>query len=109
MKNNLFSSYKTDVFFDEMFGKDGTEALDHYHAVFNRLKTLDPNQIEEKQKQADSSFLEHGVTFTVYGDGEGTERIFPFDLIPEETWTQLQPMGRLPTVSFQDLFYSFLY
>ena len=48
----------------------------------NRLKSLEATQIEEKQKQADSSFLEHGVTFTVYGDDEGTERIFPFDLIP---------------------------
>ena len=82
------------MFFDEMFGKNGTEALDHYHAVFNRLKTLDPNQIEEKQKQADSSFLEHGVTFTVYGDGEGTERIFPFDLIPrvipDKEWQRVE-------------------
>lgn len=94
MKNNLFSSYKTDVFFDEMFGRDGTEALDHYHSVFNRLKTLEPNQIEEKQKQADSSFLEHGVTFTVYGDDEGTERIFPFDLIPrvipDKEWQRVE-------------------
>lgn len=94
MKNNLFSSYKTDVFFDEMFGRDGNEALDHYHSVFNRLKTLEPNQIEEKQKQADSSFLEHGVTFTVYGDDEGTERIFPFDLIPrvipDKEWQRVE-------------------
>ncbi len=82
MQNELFTSYETDVFFDEMFGSDGIAPLDHYRSILNRLKSLEPTQIEEKQKQADSSFLEHGVTFTVYGDDEGTERIFPFDLIP---------------------------
>ena len=39
-------------------------------------------RMEAKQRQAASSFLEHGITFTVYGDEEGSERIFPFDLIP---------------------------
>ena len=36
----------------------------------------------KKRKTSGFIFLEHGVTFTVYGDDKGTERIFPFDLIP---------------------------
>ena len=41
-----------------------------------------PNQFEERRKLADLSFLIQGITFTVYSDGRGTERLFPFDLIP---------------------------
>ncbi|HTA51973.1 MAG TPA: circularly permuted type 2 ATP-grasp protein [Candidatus Acidoferrum sp.] len=41
-----------------------------------------PNQFEERRKLADLSFLIQGITFTVYNDGRGTERLFPFDLIP---------------------------
>ena len=41
-----------------------------------------PSQFEERRKLADLSFLIQGITFTVYSDGRGTERLFPFDLIP---------------------------
>jgi uncharacterized circularly permuted ATP-grasp superfamily protein len=41
-----------------------------------------PHQFEERRKLADLSFLIQGITFTVYSDGRGTERLFPFDLIP---------------------------
>jgi len=41
-----------------------------------------PDQFEERRKLADLSFLIQGITFTVYSDGRGTERLFPFDLIP---------------------------
>ena len=66
-----------------MFGAgDGSEPLDHYHRLVSRIAKLDGERMEAKQRQAASSFLEHGITFTVYGDDEGSERIFPFDLIP---------------------------
>jgi uncharacterized circularly permuted ATP-grasp superfamily protein len=39
-------------------------------------------EFEKKRAAADNAFLSQGVTFTVYSDNEGTERIFPFDLIP---------------------------
>src|SRR5260370_28980640 len=52
---------------------------------------------EEFQKErtiADNAFLTQGVTFTVYNDQEGTERIFPFDLIPRiiprAEWEQVE-------------------
>ena len=37
---------------------------------------------EERRKLADLSYLVQGITFTVYSDGRGTERLFPFDLVP---------------------------
>lgn len=83
MPLNRFSSYETNGFFDEMFGSgDGSEPLNHYQRLVSRIAKLDDERMEAKQRQAASSFLEHGITFTVYGDDEGSERIFPFDLIP---------------------------
>lgn len=83
MKSNVFSNYEVGSFFDEMFTSSGKpEAFEFYKPIFDRIGCLTDNEFEEKKKQADSSFLEHGVTFTVYGDDKGTERIFPFDLIP---------------------------
>ena len=77
-----FEKYKTEDFFDEMFGNSSGEPLLHYQKIFDRISRLTPVEIAEKRSHADSSFLEHGITFTVYGDEEGTEKIFPFDLIP---------------------------
>ena len=83
MALNRFISYETNGFFDEMFGSgDHSEPLSHYHRLASRIARLDDDRMEAKQRQAASSFLEHGITFTVYGDEEGSERIFPFDLIP---------------------------
>ena len=80
---NAFANYQTENFFDEMFQQsDNLKAFDYYQSIYERIGNLSENEFEQKKKQADSSFLEHGVTFTVYGDEKGTERIFPFDLIP---------------------------
>ena len=81
MSSNRFSTYQANGYFDEMCGL-GSSPLTHYGEISSRFSDLQSGEIEAKQRQAAASFLEHGVTFTVYGDDEGTERIFPFDLIP---------------------------
>ncbi len=40
------------------------------------------DEFRRKRTLADTSFLTQGITFTVYNDNQGTEKIFPFDLIP---------------------------
>ncbi|MEK9772766.1 MAG: circularly permuted type 2 ATP-grasp protein [Opitutae bacterium] len=80
---NQFQNYTKEHFFDEMFSGGGElKARTHYEKIYQRLDRLTEAEISERRQQADSSFLEHGITFTVYGDEGGTERIFPFDLIP---------------------------
>src|SRR6202167_2692399 len=77
----LLRDYAMDAAFDEMF--DGTGAIrPHYEALFNELTTLPPEEIRRRKQSADASFLMQGITFTVYGREEGTEKIFPYDLIP---------------------------
>ena len=82
MNSSPFENYQLNNFFDEMFGLSSEMPLPHYQKVYARVSKLTPYEIREKRRLADSSFLEHGVTFTVYGDEDGTEKIFPFDLIP---------------------------
>lgn len=78
---SLFKDYQTEGFFDEMFTADG-EVRPHYRKLLERHKELSLEDFEHRRKAVDLSFLRTGVTFTVYGEEEGTEKIFPFDLIP---------------------------
>ncbi len=79
----MFQDYQTDGFFDEMFPKEGGPAFPHYRQVEEVIGGFTREKFLEKRAQTESAFLEQGVTFTVYGENnQGTERIFPFDLIP---------------------------
>ncbi len=73
--------YEIGPFFDEMFEAPG-RPRPHYKALLAQLAALDPDALNELRRTADLSFLHQGITFTVYSQEEGIERIFPFDLIP---------------------------
>ena len=77
-----FANYDFDpAFYDEMFAApDQPRAA--YAPLQKRLGDIEPGELEEYQKTADLSFLNQGITFTVYGNDGGTERIFPYDLLP---------------------------
>lgn len=89
----FFKDYSTDSFFDEMFNADGT-VRPHYQAIFHRMQELNADEYQKKHQAVDLSFLSQGITFTVYEDEEGTEKIFPFDLmprvIPNTEWLHLE-------------------
>jgi len=53
-----------------------------YSKAFQHFGTMGMDGIEALQHSADLSMLNQGVTFTVYSDSQGTEKIFPFDLMP---------------------------
>jgi uncharacterized circularly permuted ATP-grasp superfamily protein len=78
---NLFQGYQPETFFDEMFELSG-EVRAHYERLLVRYTGMSSQEFQKKRDLADNAFLTQGVTFTVYNDQEGTERIFPFDLIP---------------------------
>jgi uncharacterized circularly permuted ATP-grasp superfamily protein len=81
LERGLFRDYDPGCFYDEMFSAPGIPRP-HYAKLFQKLAAMGPEQFEERRKLADLSFLLQGITFTVYSDGRGTERLFPFDLIP---------------------------
>lgn len=77
----LFDHYDLNSAYDEMFATEGSARLP-YERLFQRILQLAPEELHQRQKAADTSFLHQGITFTVYGANEGTERIFPYDLLP---------------------------
>jgi uncharacterized circularly permuted ATP-grasp superfamily protein len=76
-----FVNYRTESAYDEMFVSPGVPR-DHYRALQQTLLKLPPEELRRSQQAADLAFLHEGITFTVYGSKEGTERIFPNDLLP---------------------------
>jgi uncharacterized circularly permuted ATP-grasp superfamily protein len=76
-----FHAYHLDGAYDEMFTPEA-QPRPQYEQLYHRLLELTPAELEERQRSADLSFLHQGVTFTVYSDSRGTERIFPYDLLP---------------------------
>jgi uncharacterized circularly permuted ATP-grasp superfamily protein len=76
-----FSDYFFSRAYDEMFTHAG-ETRAAYRDLYNRILDLTPEEVQRRKQAADVSFLNQGITFTVYGNDEGTERIFPYDMVP---------------------------
>ncbi len=77
----LGETYDPGRFYDEMFEATATPRP-HYRALAEELGRLSPAEFEERRHAVELSFVNQGIGFTVYGQEEGIERIFPFDLIP---------------------------
>jgi len=107
----LTDNYKTEDFFDEMFLEDGG-IRPHYQKVAERFKLLDRSEYRRKQTAVDLAFMRGGVTFTVYNDDQGTERIFPFDLvprvIPDSEWQRIEK-GLIQRITALNLFLHDIY
>lgn len=76
-----FTGYDTGEFYDEMFLPNG-EPRPEAKLLVDTIESLSNGELQVKQRSAERLLLQMGITFTVYGDSSGTERIFPFDLIP---------------------------
>ncbi|MEN9201776.1 MAG: circularly permuted type 2 ATP-grasp protein [Thermostichus sp. DG_1_6_bins_120] len=80
-------------FYDEMFlavNQPRPEAV----PLIERIHSLQEGELEQRQQAAQAALFQMGVTFNVYGDSQGTERIFPFDIIPRivsaNEWSRLE-------------------
>ena len=77
----MFTEYKTEEFYDEYFTSDGDCRSAVRHLV-EKINAMPDSDLLIRQSSIDRALLRMGITFTVYGDQAGTEKIFPFDLIP---------------------------
>ena len=68
-------------FYNEMYDSTGT-LRPHYRAFAEWLATMPVERLERKRVEADTAFHRVGITFAVYGEESGTERLIPFDIIP---------------------------
>jgi uncharacterized circularly permuted ATP-grasp superfamily protein len=107
----LLDHYQTEDFFDEMFTEEGG-VRPHYQKIAHGLHDLDSAEHRRKQTAVDLAFMRSGVTFTVYNDDQGTERIFPFDLmprvIPQSEWEKLEK-GLIQRITALNLFLHDIY
>ena len=62
--------------------EDGSCPRSRCQALYERLQRFSADDLARRQNAADRSMLRLGITFNVYGEGEGTERIIPFDIVP---------------------------
>jgi len=89
----LFADYVLDRAYDEMFAASG-QPRPHCQALVEDLLAATLPQLRQHQTEADKALLTQGITFTVYGDEAGTERIFPYDLLPRiitaAEWTTIE-------------------
>ncbi len=88
-----FSPYDTQGFYDEMF-EDGGHPRPHARLLLDSVESLSDGHLLRYKHAAERLLLQMGITFNVYGDSAGTERIFPFDLIPRivpaEEWDHIE-------------------
>jgi uncharacterized circularly permuted ATP-grasp superfamily protein len=106
-----FANYQLDGAYDELFDHDGAPRT-QYRPLHQRLLELPAEELRRMQQAADLSFLNQGITFTVYGREEGTERIFPYDLLPRiitsAEWSTLE-RGLTQRITALNLFLKDLY
>jgi uncharacterized circularly permuted ATP-grasp superfamily protein len=74
-------NYLLDHAYDEMFSGPG-DLHRHCEPLLEHFTSLPVEELQRRKQAADLSFLNQGITFTVYGREEGTEKIFPYDLVP---------------------------
>ena len=80
-------NYLLDHAYDEMFLGPPTadtvaDLREHYNPLLEHFSALPDGELQRRKQAADLSFLNQGITFTVYGRDEGKEQIFPYDLLP---------------------------
>ncbi len=67
--------------FDEMNTADG-QTRSHYASYAHWLESTPPDVIVRKREEAELAFHKVGITFAVYGEEAGKERLIPFDIVP---------------------------
>jgi uncharacterized circularly permuted ATP-grasp superfamily protein len=89
----MFEGYDPGEFYDEMFSGDARVRA-HCEPLFQRFGGLNEKDFLARKAASELYFLRQGITFNVYHDERGTERIFPFDpvprVIPAAEWDHLE-------------------
>jgi uncharacterized circularly permuted ATP-grasp superfamily protein len=76
-----FENYDPGQFYDELFLERGVPRSEA-QPLIDRIESLTMPELQRRQRAAQSALFKMGVTFNVYSDNQGTEKIFPFDIVP---------------------------
>ena len=75
------ANYQTDGFFDELIQEDG-QARPDAESLIQLISDLPSGELFRRQESIEKALYQMGITFTVYSDNAGTEKIMPFDILP---------------------------
>ena len=88
-----FDSYNPEEFYDELFAEIG-KPRSHSASLIEHMTNLGIEQLIQQRSTAEIALFKLGVTFNVYNDNRGVEKIFPFDIIPRiisaKEWSGLE-------------------
>jgi uncharacterized circularly permuted ATP-grasp superfamily protein len=100
------ASYRPAKLFDELVDDHGS-IRSYYRSIAEKLERLRSEELQQKLRSLELLFLRQGITFTVYGDEQGTERVFPFDpfprIIPHSEWEHIEA-GLIQRITALNLF-----
>ena len=86
-------TYSSDACYDEMFLPDGLPRP-RLAEVFERVRALEGGELAQHQRAAEVMLRNLGITFNVYGHADGTEKVWPFDILPRvleaDEWTHIE-------------------
>ena len=109
--NFSFDNYNTEGFFDEMFSADG-QTRSGYTFFKDRVEQLTKEEFMRRQISAERALMAMGITFNVYSENEGTERIMPVDIIPRivsaQEWEKMEK-GLIQRITALNLFLADIY
>ncbi|MEO8744516.1 MAG: circularly permuted type 2 ATP-grasp protein [Candidatus Dormiibacterota bacterium] len=87
------AGYESNGFYDEMLAPSGGPRP-AYRRIYDQLTRMGPSELARRHELALQMFRNHGITFAVYPDAQGTEKVFPFDIIPRvipaPTWRRIE-------------------
>ena len=88
-----FASYEVGSFYDE-FLTDAKVARPGASNLMHSIQSLPPGEFARRQAAAERVLMQMGITFNVYGEQAGVEKIFPFDIVPRivsaAEWSRLE-------------------
>ncbi len=88
-----FGNYATQGFFDELIDESG-RPRPGADVLLRKIERLSAGELLSRQEMAERALFRMGITFNVYGDDQGAERIFPFDVIPRivaaQEWRRIE-------------------
>jgi uncharacterized circularly permuted ATP-grasp superfamily protein len=74
-------NYDPEIFYDELFSTKG-QPRPAAASLIQWMQQLGDKELQQHQEAAQIALFNLGVTFNVYSDNQGVERVFPFDIIP---------------------------
>lgn len=106
-----FRTYQTDGFFDELIEASG-QVRSGASILTDQIQKLPAGDLLRRQQAAEAAMMNLGITFAVYGDEQGAEKIIPFDIIPRiienDDWRQIEK-GLKQRVTALNLFINDIY